>query len=217
MPVTTTRTTEHSFTVHIDGIDIEDEALFDSLHEAGCDDALFSLVNGETTACFARRAPSFSDALLSALADLRAGAPAIRITRIEPDDLVSLSDVAVRVGRSRESIRLYVRGLRGPGGFPRPEIDGGRRVRYWNWPEVVDWFHRHEILEVGEAPGRETASLIAALNAAFTLRDRRAEIDSPEQAAMLDEVLDALGVLAAAPVAPTSAAAPLSAVRRASS
>jgi hypothetical protein len=55
-------------------------------------------------------------------------------------DLVSVRDIAQRVGRTRESVRLLVDGKRGPGNFPPPigVVGDGIRVGsgryYWSGP-----------------------------------------------------------------------------------
>ena len=57
---------------------------------------------------------------------------------VDVDDAVTLGDIASRVGRTGESIRLWSEGRRGPGGFPRPIADTGK-VRVYSWAEVVRW------------------------------------------------------------------------------
>lgn len=54
------------------------------MFEAGCDDALLGMRAGEVTLGFAREAPSFREALLSAIADVEKAALPIRLVRVEP-------------------------------------------------------------------------------------------------------------------------------------
>jgi hypothetical protein len=44
----------------------------------------------------------------------------LRVMRVEPDDIVTMAEIADRSDRTRESVRLLIAGQRGPGGFPRP-------------------------------------------------------------------------------------------------
>lgn len=57
------------------------------------------------------------------------------------EDLVSLRDIAQRVGRTYESVRLLAAGKRGPGGFPAP-LSAGQWALY-SWAEVSAWFAIH--------------------------------------------------------------------------
>ena len=97
------------------------------MFEAGCDDATFSFQKGVIIAEFHRQAASFSAAIASAYeAMLRAGA---KVERIEPDHLVSLSEVAERAGLTRQAISLYTRAERGenfPGHSDHPEAVEGQ-------------------------------------------------------------------------------------------
>ena len=78
-------------------------------------------------------------------------------------DLVSISDIAERTGRTRESIRLLVDGKRGPGVFPAPVGSVGDAIRVWPWAVVADWFSAslgEDLGERGVSP--ETAALVDA-------------------------------------------------------
>ncbi len=55
------------------------------------------------------------------------------------DDLVDLSEIAARVGRSREAIRLWSSGKRGAGGFPLPVGVLPGSVKVWDWSSVNSW------------------------------------------------------------------------------
>jgi predicted transcriptional regulator len=86
------------------------------------------------------------------------------VLRIEPDDLVTMSDIAERLGRTRESVRLLVAGERGPGDFPPPLSHLRTRNRLWRWSEVAAW------AGVTDGIAQAHAQTIAALNAALELR-----------------------------------------------
>ena len=83
----------------------------DRFFAAGCDDATISFQKGVIILEFARSARSFARAVVSTLESvLQAGATPIHV---EPDYLISLSDIAARTGLSRSAISLYAKGKRG--------------------------------------------------------------------------------------------------------
>jgi len=85
---------------------------------------------------FERHAESFLDAVLDALAKvMELGLEPLAVE----DELVSISDIAERAGRSRQSVSMLVNGQRGPGNFPRPAA-GNVRSPLWHWADVAAWF-----------------------------------------------------------------------------
>ncbi len=71
-----------SFLVSVSGIDVsEDRPYENALLEAGCDDALIVVIDGELRLDFDREAASFDEAINSAISDIeKAGG---RVTHIE--------------------------------------------------------------------------------------------------------------------------------------
>jgi hypothetical protein len=136
----------------------------DALYEAGCGDALFGKSTGVLDADFSREADDILDAVVSAIYAIETTVTGAVVVRVEPDDLVSIGDIAERTGRTNESIRLLVNGRRGPGDFPLPATRiGTGHSRLWRWAEVFEWFHKYE----GDRWSGETArywSVIAAVN-----------------------------------------------------
>src|SRR5690349_12185617 len=106
--------TMHVFSVVLDRVPTDDE--LDALFAAGCDDAAFSMEQGLSIAEFDREAPTLADAIVSAVRDIESAR--LVVMRVRDEDLVTLADIGDRVGQSRESIRRYATGERGPGGFP---------------------------------------------------------------------------------------------------
>jgi predicted DNA-binding transcriptional regulator AlpA len=53
-------------------------------------------------------------------------------------DLVTIADIADRVGLTRQAVNNYVKGTRGPGGFPPPRRVGDT-TRVWDWGAVNAW------------------------------------------------------------------------------
>lgn len=130
----------HEFTIIASGLDPEMEGYEDRFFEAGCDDATLSFQKGVIIAEFSREAVSFSKAVSSAYEDVqRTGA---KVERVEPDHLVSLSDIAERSGLTRQAISLYTRAERGSG-FPNPVARVTSNSPLWDWLEVTEWLHAH--------------------------------------------------------------------------
>ena len=102
--------------------------------------------------------------------------PAAVPVRID-QDLVSVSDIARRTGRSRESVRLLVDGKRGPGGFPAPLGVVGEGTRVWPWSVVLEWLCQALGVDLGERGVLPEAA--ALLDASFAARR------SPELASAL--------------------------------
>jgi hypothetical protein len=180
----------HSFTLIL-GTDPSqlETALPDALFEAGCDDALLGVADGIVYLDFDREAPSLREALSSAIRQVESAN--VRVRRIEPQELVTLSEVARRTQRSPESVRLLAEGKRGKGDFPRPVRGLREGPRLWLWVEVAAWFAQYaqEVLQYlpprQQQPEKleaarqeldrslqelEKARLISAFNAALALR-----------------------------------------------
>lgn len=140
----------HDFTIIASGLDPEAEDFENRFFDAGCDDATISFQKGVIIAEFHREAVSFSNAIASAYEAMRrAGA---KVERIEPDHLVSLSEIAERAGLSRQAISLYTRAERGED-FPGPVAKVTSKHPLWDWPEVAEWLFdrgtlsREEVIE----------------------------------------------------------------------
>src|SRR5215211_3214262 len=113
--------TEWTFRLTITGLDLTDEEL-DALFEAGCDDATFSLErDGTVIGVFDRHGRTQEDAVLSAIDQVEGVGEDIRVFRVtQDDDWLNGSEIAERVGRSRQNINQLISQKRGPGGFPFP-------------------------------------------------------------------------------------------------
>ena len=141
-------------------LDRDPDPLIDALFAAGCDDALFGTIDGVGYGDFDREAESFEMAIASAIRDVQS--TGLTVIRIEPDDLVTASEIADRLGRSRESVRLWISGERGKGTFPQPLTHFRDRNRLWRWVDVAEWTGIDQ--ELG------SFHFIAALNAALELQ-----------------------------------------------
>jgi len=127
---------------------------------------------------FEREADTFLDAVLDAIAELVSlGFEPLAVE----DELVSMSDIAERVGRSRQSVSMIVSGQRGVGNFPLP-VAGNVRSPLWHWADVAAWFESHEGDEVvPEDRMRTIAAINGALARRVLARDRPAVIEEIER------------------------------------
>lgn len=112
----------------------QDEIL-ESLARAGCDDALVGLgIPGRIALEFSREAPSASEALLQAEADVLNAIPGAMLAEAAPD-YVGLTDVAELTGMSRQNMRKLMLSQRPP--FPLPVHDG--KTAIWHLDDVLAW------------------------------------------------------------------------------
>lgn len=155
---------EYEFSLMIDG-DLTDEATARALFEVGCDDATFGVVDGMGYGDFAREAASFAEAVSETIFQVEM-VNNLRVIRVEPDDIVTMSDIAERLDRTRESVRLLIAGRRGPGGFPTPISHAMERSRLWRWSDVALWLDQLEPEEI------EATRFTSAINAALELRNQ---------------------------------------------
>lgn len=177
----------HRFTLFFSGPELLTDAHMDALFEAGCDDAMFGSRDGAQFAAFDREAASFNEALASAIHAVTSAVPGLQVVRVEPDDLVAMATIAKRSGLSREYVRLLAAGRRGPGGFPPPVTYADNKTRLWHWPDVARWFNEHRNAKA--QVDAEAAELVAALNAAYDLREHRARLRSKRSRALVAEAL----------------------------
>src|SRR5713226_1785321 len=163
---------EHTFTLVLHREPTEEE--LDRLYEAGCDDALFGVLDHVGFADFTREALSLADAIAKAIAQLRSATP-LHVLRVEPDDLVTASEIAERLNISREYVRLLAAGDRSED-FPPPAARFSVRTKLWHWSDVARWH--------GDKEDAQSSAVVAAFNAALEYRDAIAQLPIPEQEAL---------------------------------
>lgn len=164
--------TEHHFTLIIDG---DVDAHIDELFAAGCDDATFGSIDNTQYAEFDREADSPAHAIITAINDVES-VKGLRVTRVEPNELVTISEIAARLGRSRESVRLLATGQRGAGAragqraFPAPVSHLRTRNKLWRWTDIAAWDGRLSPADVA------ASRVLIAANAALELRNQFSEL-----------------------------------------
>jgi hypothetical protein len=134
------------------------ESQLDKFLANGVDDATFGMDRSVPVVEFNRDAPSLAEAIASAVRDLE-DANLIPV-RVLDQDLVTLGDIADRVGQSRESVRRYATGERGRGGFPPPVNPARDGTVFYRWSEVAPWMREHLGAEV---PTVDPALVVANL------------------------------------------------------
>src|ERR1041385_6775088 len=168
---------EYSFTLLIDGS--RNEERLRALYEAGCDDMTFEgdESGGRSSADVHREAANLMEAVRSAVTDIER-VPGLAVVAVADQELVGLADIAWRLDRSPESVRLLASGRR-RSGFPSPAV---RRLRgqLWRWSEVAAWANRH----LGMAFDPAEADLVAAINATLALRRLATRLPERERTAL---------------------------------
>jgi predicted DNA-binding transcriptional regulator AlpA len=134
----------HEFCIIASGLDPEAEDFETRFFDTGCDDATVSFQKGHIIVDFTRRAETLEDAIASAIdAVSKAGA---KVLRVEPDPLVSLSDMAARAGMSRAAMSHYFKGTRARD-FPAPVAKVTSESPLWDWSTVARWMFEHNKLD----------------------------------------------------------------------
>ena len=122
----------YNLTLLVTGID---ENRLDDIYDAT--DGAANVEMGDrwtSTVGFDIEADTFADAVLRAINEVEK-VSGLSVVRVEPDQLVWASEIADRIGRTRQSVDQLIKGQRGPGGFPAP-VSGNVRNPLWRWVEV---------------------------------------------------------------------------------
>jgi hypothetical protein len=110
------------------------ERLVEKLGQAGCDDALVGVGQpGRIALDFTREAKSASEAVLSAIKEVRRAIPDAELIEASPD-YVGLTDVAEMVGVSRQNMRKLMASHLD---FPNPVHEGSSQI--WHLDLVLRW------------------------------------------------------------------------------
>lgn len=151
---------EYDFALILAQIEDLTDAVMDAFFSAGCDDATFTLRYGLIFAEFSRSAQSFEDAVFSAIRDVRRADTGAKVVRVNECDLVSASDIAWRIDRSRQLVSQYIQGNRGPGDFPPPECFLADDKPLWAWCAVSYWLAQNQLIRPEESREADFVDLI---------------------------------------------------------
>ncbi len=161
---------EYDFALVLTGITDLTDDVEDALFEAGCDDATLSIQSGRAYLTFSRRAPSVKDAILSAIRAVRKAKIGADVLLVDECDLVTKSDIARRMNKSRQAVHQYFTGERGPGGFPPPVCRITDDSPLWYWCEVAHWLWLNNMLR---ADAWQSAEQIAIINRVLELQHQK--------------------------------------------
>lgn len=154
----------HEFTILLEGSHTDFEAAANSIYDL-FDDVLVSECRGVMAIEFARESDTFEAAMIPALVTLLENS--IKVSRVEPNDLVGVSEIAKRINHSRQSVHQYISGTRGDGAFPLPTANLEGNQPLWHWQDVVAWLVENGIW--GTDASLESTKLIAIVNACLEL------------------------------------------------
>ncbi len=128
---------EYDFTLKfkLSDADCDSADVVERLGAAGCDDALVGTgMPGRIALNFVRSAESASEAMVSALRDVKTALPSAKLTEVGPD-FVGLTDVADVIGVSRQNMRKLM--LTHARTFPPAVHEGSTAI--WHLALVLDW------------------------------------------------------------------------------
>jgi hypothetical protein len=152
---------EFDFALIVGGVSELTPKIEDALYEAGCDDATVSMQYGLLYVEFSRKAGSIEEAIFSAIHDIRKAKIGAEALRVDECNLVTASEIARRIDRTRQQVYQYIKGERGPGGFPAPEFHLAEGAPLWAWCDVSCWLVQNDILRAEEG---WNAEVVAAIN-----------------------------------------------------
>ncbi|MGI5206601.1 hypothetical protein ACQEU6_34145 [Spirillospora sp. CA-108201] len=122
-------------------------------------------------------------AIMEVVGHVEESAPGLHVLHVEADPLLTIRDIAERVGRSLDSVRHAITGARGATGFPSSEMStAGHRL--WRWSKVAAWYGLDDPQLIEAKP------TVQAINGWLALRDV-----VPDIAPAPEEVTSALSLV----------------------
>lgn len=172
----------YAFTILLEGASEMTPEVTDALFEAGCDDGSLGRSAGVLSIDFDREAPSLAEAIASAIRDIDRSGAGVTPVRVEVEgagDLVTAGEIARRLGQSRESVRLYTTGARGPGDFPPPAARQDTRTPLYRWDDVSRWLGANGWDRTQLATAYDPA-VVELINGALAVRRSRPRVAGAE-------------------------------------
>src|SRR5687767_8426683 len=98
---------------------------------------------------------------------------------LAPPSTQHAGNIARRLGRSHESVRLYSRNRRGPGNFPAPVGKIDDKTAVWDWGDIAQWWEQTH----GEpVSGTADSAFLTIVNCALEMRRAAARLaGGPEE------------------------------------
>jgi hypothetical protein len=172
----------YNFTLVLSGKNEPSEDLENIIFSRECDDATLSFRNCIPYLDFDREANSFTSAVISAIQQVEESNSGLKVERIEPDDLVTIAEIARRIDKTREYIRLLSEQKRGNGDFPLPIAGMSQKSLLWSWQQVSQWCFSHNLID---AEAVTIAQNIADLNYVLFYRNDCNALNRIEQLSKL--------------------------------
>jgi predicted DNA-binding transcriptional regulator AlpA len=148
---------EYEFVLIVDGVSTEDDEAVAILTDAF--DGVLSWNRGLYRLAVSGTGRDSYEAASRLVSRLTAALPGLKIVRLDPE-LVGISDIAQRIGHSRQNVQQWVNGERnGSRPFPAPEGCAGRSL-VWRWADVNEWLRPLGVSDEAVRPSREEAARI---------------------------------------------------------
>ncbi|RFS86192.1 hypothetical protein D0T12_06110 [Actinomadura spongiicola] len=113
-------------------------------------------------------------AIMEVVEHVEASAPDVSVLQVEADPLLTIRDIAERVGRSLDSVRHAITGARGAAGFPSSEMSSAGH-RLWRWSKVAAWYGLDDPQLVEAKP------TVQAINGWLALREVVPDVAPPAE------------------------------------
>lgn len=132
-------------TLRLKNLDLTNEAVLEKIVDR-FQDVMWSTTAGLTTATVYVDRDDAANQVLAYVRKFEANFSGIKTLGVHRD-LVGASDIALRVGISREGVRKWA----GSSGFPVPfDVVGSKDSNLWMWSEVVRWLTDERGLDLDE-------------------------------------------------------------------
>ena len=152
---------EFDFALILSGPTELTDSMADALFASGCDDATPSVSYGRVWLEFSRTAPSYQDAVLSAIRDVRKAGIGADVRQIDDCNLVTQAEIARKIAKSPQYVQQLMAGKRGPGRFPPPVCHLSENTLLWQWCEVSLWLCESNVIKPDVV---EEARVTSAIN-----------------------------------------------------
>ena len=134
-------------TLHVHHLDLTDDATLGAL--ASFEDATFGASRGLTTmTVYVDEGRDVVSTTIGAARKLSHVVPGTKAVRVDPD-LVTASDIASRVGVSREAVRKWTCNARSPFPIPFDNVNSDAQ-NLWRWVDIVPWLLEAKGIDIEE-------------------------------------------------------------------
>jgi hypothetical protein len=155
----------YEVTLLVAGLDDRDDAVMDRLH-ASIEDVSVSDRGDLTEVTVWLEAPTGDEAVRDAHVQIESAVTVCTVRQVDLD-VVAASDIAERIGQSKEAVRLWSTGARGPGHFPAPLgiVGGANATPVWAWADVYGWLTGAKPELVADMPRPVPTAVATMVNA----------------------------------------------------